>query len=434
MSERTANQQHASEPRPFRRHWLMGGLLLVVVVMGVAVWSSQRSRPSYQGRPLDDYLADLARPPSSGSYQVASNAVVALGTNSLPVLLRNIRQPAPPHIRWFVRYQTNLPTGLRKSLHSKLDPYRYLNREPGAMNAVSLLGTNAAPLAEALVQIFGQEPRGDHSLAQVLPRLGPATLPHLKPFLQHTNLRVRALATFVVHELGPAGVEAAPELVAGLRGADENQERLIVQTLGRMGAGALPAVTNLLAGVTERERRVGIKALAGLLPRARELTPTVLAMLEDSSPTVRLNAAIVIVDWWPVFGKGAEDRLKALPPAHPWRIQNQEVIEQLRRQQDSLMSVLREGLQADGLALRLESAACLLRVDAQDEETLRYLHDLLEQLDPRSMDRRQVEAVLRTTGWTPAIPAHAQTIPRPGTVPARQSPPSAVPPPPDKSP
>jgi HEAT repeat protein len=434
MSERTANQQHASEPRPFRRRWLMGGLLLVVVVMGVAVWSSQRSRPSYQGRPLDDYLADLARPPSSGSYQVASNAVVALGTNSLPVLLRNIRQPAPPHIRWFVRYQTNLPTGLRKSLHSKLDPYRYLNREPGAMNAVSLLGTNAAPLAEALVQIFGQEPRGDHSLAQVLPRLGPATLPHLKPFLQHTNLRVRALATFVVHELGPAGVEAAPELVAGLRGADENQERLIVQTLGRMGAGALPAVTNLLAGVTERERRVGIKALAGLLPRARELTPTVLAMLEDSSPTVRLNAAIVIVDWWPVFGKGAEDRLKALPPAHPWRIQNQEVIEQLRRQQDSLMSVLREGLQADGLALRLESAACLLRVDAQDEETLRYLHDLLEQLDPRSMDRRQVEAVLRTTGWTPAIPAHAQTIPRPGTVPARQSPPSAVPPPPDKSP
>lgn len=423
MSEPTGNQEHACQPTPFRWRWLVGGLLLVVVVVGAMVWASQRPQPGYQGRLLDEFLADLARPPSSGSYQVASNAVVALGTNSLPVLLRNIRQPAPPHIRWFIRYQTNLPTGWRKSLHSKLDPYRYLNRQPGALNAVTLLGTNAAPLAEDLVKLFGQEPRGDHSLAQVLPRLGPATLPHLKPFLQHTNLRVRALATFVVHELGPAGVEAAPELVAGLRGADENQERLIVQTLGRMGAGALPAVTNLLSGVAERERRVGLKALAGVLPRARELTPTVLAMLEDSSPTVRLNAAILIVDWWPVFGKGAEDRLKALPLAHPWRTQNQEVIEQLRRQQDSLMSVLREGLQADGLALRLESAARLLRVDAQDEETLRHLHDLLEQLDPQSMDRWQVEAVLRTTGWTPAIPAHAQTIPHPGTAPAAQSPP-----------
>ncbi|HSH15014.1 MAG TPA: hypothetical protein VLD18_03200, partial [Verrucomicrobiae bacterium] len=299
MSERTANQQHASEPRPFRRRWLMGGLLLVVVVIGVAVWSSQRSRPSYQGRPLEDYLADLARPPSSGSYQVASNAVVALGTDSLPVLLRNIRQPAPPHIRWFVRYQTNLPAGLRKSLHSKLDPYRYLNRQPGALNAVTLLGTNAAPLAEDLVKLFGQEPRGLHSLAQVLPRLGPATLPHLKPLLQDTNLRVRALATFVVHELGPAGAEAAPELVAGLNGADDNQERLIVQTLGRMGAGVLPVVTNLLTSADERARRVGIKALAGVLPRARELTPALLAMLEDASPTVRLNAAILIVDWWP---------------------------------------------------------------------------------------------------------------------------------------
>ncbi len=434
MSERTANQEHDFRPEPSRWRWLAGGLLLIVVVVGLAVWASQRSRPAYQGRLLEDYLADLARPPSSGSYQIASNAVIALGTNSLPVLLRNIRQPAPPHIRWFIRYQTNLPAGWRKSLHSKLDPYRYLNRQPGALNAVNLLGTNAAPLAEDLVRLFGQEPRGHHSLAQVLPRLGPATLPHLKPFLQHTNLRVRALATFVVHELGQAGVEAAPELVAGLRGADENQERLIVQTLGRMGAGALPAVTNLLAGVTERERRVGLKALAGVLPRARELTPTVLAMLEDSSPTVRLNAAILIVDWWPVFGKGAEDRLKALPLAHPWRTQNQEVIEQLRRQQDSLMSVLREGLQAEGQAVQLDSATRLLRIDAQDEQTLRHLHGLLEQLDPQSMDRWQVEAVLQTTGWTPAIPAHAQMIPHPGTVPAGQSPPSAVPPPPDKSP
>lgn len=400
MSERTGNQEHAFQPPQFRWRRLIGGLLLVVVVLGVTLWASQRPRPSYQGRLLEDYLADLARPPSSGSYQLASNAVVALGTNSLPVLLRNIRQPAPPHIRLFVRYQTNLPAGLRKSLHSKLDPYRYLNRQPGALNAVTLLGNNAAPLAQDLVRIFERADLGQRGeIAQVLPQLGPATVPYLKPFLTDTNLRTRALATFVMHQLGPAGVEAAPELVAGLSGADENQERLIVQTLGRMGAGRLPVVTNLLASADERARRVGLEALAGVLPRARELTPAVLAMLEDSSPSVRLNAAILIVDWWPVFGQAAEDRLQALPLAHPWRAQNQEVIERLRRQQDSLMNVLRGGLQADGLALRLESAERLLRVDAQDEEALKYLHDLRQKLDPQSPERRQVEALLRTTGW-----------------------------------
>lgn len=423
MSERTTDQEHGFRPAPSRWRWLVGGLLPVVAVVGLAVWASQRSGPSHEGRPLDDYLADLARPPSSGSYQIASNAVIALGTNSLPVLLRNIRQPAPPHIRWFIRYQTNLPAGWRKSLHSKLDPYRYLNRQPGALNAVTLLGTNAAPLAEDLVRLFGQEPRGDHSLAQVLPRLGPATLPHLKPFLQHTNLRVRALATFVVHELGPAGVEAAPELVAGLRGADENQQRLVVQTLARMGPGAMPTVTNLLTSAEVIDRLTGVQALAGVLPRARELSPTIIRLLNDPAPSVRLSVALLIVDWWPVFDAATQERIATLGADHPWRRQYQESLELLAGCRDQLFQVLREALWEHSPAERLEAATRLHHFFGSDDEVIASLQELANQFQPGTLQRSQVDALLRPVNRFQSIPARPQTIPHPGMVPAVQSPP-----------
>lgn len=418
---------------------LMWGLVVAGLILGGIAWLGRDPVPEFQGRKLSERLADLVRPASSGSYQAASNAVVTLDDQALPVIVRELERPTPWHVDLFLQRQNKLPTKVRASLFRWLDPYQHSNRRLGAVRALEIVGTNAAPVAAELAVALGRvDEETAAQLAPALVRVGPAMVPHLKPYLTDPEMRKRSLAVFVLHQLGPESVSAAPELIAGLEGADQNHRRLVGQTLGRMGPSVLPQVTPLLASADPEVRLVAVRALNQLLPRARELTPQLMGLLDDLSPDVRIEVAGLLVNCWNLPAEEWRRHLRKLPAEHPTRARYGESLDAFEAGEARLLEVLREGLRVADPKRRLEAASRLMQLQRVDAEVVAVLQALQTNLngspwEMAGLTNRLNQAREQLTNATFSGPDQ-ETSSRPDPVPAGQSPPSTDPPPAGKVP
>jgi len=387
---------------------------------------------------LENLLGDLVRPADSGSYRLASNAVVTLGATAFPVIVRNLERPTPWHIRLYLQRQAKLPPKVRAKLSRWLDPYQHVNRRMGAIRAIEILGTNAAPAAPGLVALLGRIDIGERSqLAQALVRVGPAVVSPLQPYLTDPELRTRSLAAFVLHQLGPGSAGAASDLIAGLADADENHRRLVAQTLGRMGSSVLPLVTSLLASTNEDARLVAVRTLNPLLPRARELTPELMGLLDDLSPAVRLEVANVLVSWWNLPTEEWRRLFLKLPADHPSRVRYDRLLDALEAGEGRLLEVLHEGLTVADPKARLDAANRLVQLNRANADVIAVLQSLHTNLNGAPWEMAGLTNLLnraRQQLTNGNVSAPLETSPRPGTAPVVQSPPSHDPPPVDKSP
>ncbi len=439
MSERTGNELRAEVPLRSRRRWLGGGLVAVALMLIGLLWLLRAPEPEFQGRRLVDMLGDLVRPADSGSYLQASNAVVALGPEALPVIVRGIEHSPPWHIGLYLQRQNKLPAGVRATMSRWLDPYRYVNRRAGSIRALQLIGTNAAPAAADLVRAFHViDLASAVQLAPALVHVGSAVIPPLKPHLVDPDLRKRSLAAFVLHQLGSASAEAAPELIAGLAGADENHRRLVAQTLGRMGSSVLPQVTPLLASTNAEMRLLAVQALNQLLPRARELTPELMGLLDDLSPEIRLEVANLLVSWWSLPMEDWRWHLRSLPADHPSRVRYGRLLDGLEAGEARLLAVLREGLVVTNARARLQAATRLVQINRVNADVIVVLQNLHTNLNGAPWEMAALTNVLNRarqllTNAIPNGPA-LETSPHPNRAPTAQFPSSTVPPRFDKAP
>jgi hypothetical protein len=62
----------------------------------------------------------LVRTVDSGAFISATNALFALGTEALPVVVKHVKQPAPPHIRWYAKSRAQLPKSIDDYLATEL--------------------------------------------------------------------------------------------------------------------------------------------------------------------------------------------------------------------------------------------------------------------------------------------------------------------------
>lgn len=439
MDETADNVNSRRLAGSLRPRWLVAGVGLGALAMVCLVASfGRRSEPEYQGRQLSDILGDLVRPPASGSYQLASNAVVALGAQALPVIVRGVAHTQPWHVRQYLQHQGKLPPNLRAALFRWLDPHRHEGFRVGSLRALEIVGTNAAPVAAELLSAFDRlEYPLASPLAQAMVRVGPAVVPHLKPHLTDADLQKRGLAAFVMYQLGPLGAEAAPELIAGLAGSDDLYRRLVAQTLGRMGSAVLPQVTPLLASTNVETRLVAVRALNYLLPHARTVTPEMMRLLDDLSPTVRLEAASTLVNWWQRPTARWRQQFRSLPADHPSRALYGPSLGAFEAGEARLLEVLREGLSAADPKQRLEAATRLVQLNRVNADVIATLEALATGLTIAPGEWAGLTNMLqlaRQQGTNSSVSGEQEIPPRPGTAPAAQSPPSADPPPADKSP
>ncbi len=430
MNHEAHNAEGDSRSSPGRRRLLPIVMLIAAVTLIGGLWMTRDREPAYHGRRLSDLLVDLGRPASSGNHLAASNAVMELGNESLPVIVNAVDQSTPWHIKLILERQNNLPPAVRSRLFRWLDPYRHVDRRTGALRALELLGTNAAPAAAELVAAFERTDVNVASqLATALTHVGPAVVAHLRRDLTNSDLRKRSLAAFVMHQLGPASAPAAPELIAGLAGADENHRRLVAQTLARMGTEVLLHVTPLLASGDPETRLVAVRALSQLLPRARDLTPEMVGLLDDISLDVRLETASLLVNWWNLPAEEWRKHLRKLPEEHPSRALYSNSLAAFEGGEARLLEVLREGLVAPDPKRQLEAATRLVQLNRVNAEVVTALRKLNENFagspwEMSGLTNTLNRALQALTNASVSVEA-PQTSSRPRTVPDDQSPPSA---------
>lgn len=281
--------------RPRGRRWklvLAGVFALALLVFGVALWHAS-SEPVFQDRRLSFYFADLTQPASSAKFITATNALLSAGKDALPVVLRQIQSRGTWYGNLYFNQRSNMPVALDKFAREKLDPSALRGRYHGAIRAVGILGTNAEPIAAALLRELPETAAAQKGiLAEGIAKIGPAVVDPVKTLLDHPDMRTRNLAAFICYQLGVSAADAAPEVAAGLRDADANHAQLVGQTLGRMGAKAMPVILDLIASTSTIEIRAGLTGAATTFQPAPRLVGAISEQLDNSEIEIRAQAAL----------------------------------------------------------------------------------------------------------------------------------------------
>ena len=197
----------------------LAATVLLALAVGVPLLSARRERqPAYQGRLLMDWAADLAVQNTARSA-AAREAIVALGPQAVPTLIRTVRRPDPALAGPLIRVGRYLPLATYQTLCDWVKPTANATARSHALRALALLGPVAEPAVPTLARITRAPPPNQRvtewmQATQALGKIGRAAVaPLLDAFTNAPDhLRVHPLLAFA--EVGPAAAEAIPAVLA----------------------------------------------------------------------------------------------------------------------------------------------------------------------------------------------------------------------------
>jgi hypothetical protein len=234
-----------------KTRWFHLAALLAMVVLGVAsVWLSLPAAEAvYQGKPLHYWLQGYdpitSLPPAPGpTRQDADQAVIALGTNAIPDLLRMLvyrQSPLIPRL---------LATGQRLHLikDQHADPY---SRHREAQHAFVKLGNQAAQAVAELIRLYDAypDPSSRTSILMVLGCIGPKAKEAVPVFLRAITNASDAVRLNAVNALSKDDADAGqvvPVLINCLKDPNPLIQQRAIDALSQFGREARPAVPALL--------------------------------------------------------------------------------------------------------------------------------------------------------------------------------------------
>jgi len=272
-----------------RKKWRVGLVaVLALAAIGVLLYVSRTTEPSFQGRALSQWLSDIENANDDREAEPARNAVRQIGTNAIPYLLGMMRAKDPRLKQTII------------NLFGKQHVFRFRIANSTSKHLHSMLGFEA----------LGAE--------------ASSAIPDLKMLVNNPNA-VRFAVAALAH-INPDGVEAA---TSGLQSTNAIVRRETAGVLGLMGlvrfrTNALPADLDLLAAQADRTVPPLIRALSDSDELTRARAATSLGLL-GQKPEVTVPALIKnlqVTNSWRVpasaakglgrFGKNAAPALPAL--------------------------------------------------------------------------------------------------------------------------
>jgi len=164
---------------------------LLIAILGVLVWVILRpDEPAYRGKRLSQWLDEYNRAGALEKTEPISEAIRAIGTNSLPYLLANIKHvDSPIKARFFALVGRQ---HILKLPFYGADPYRSTS-----ILALHALGSQAAPLCPELLKVAQNPTRHWWGMMSLL-AIGTNALPTLAKACQSTNVQVRTEAALMI--------------------------------------------------------------------------------------------------------------------------------------------------------------------------------------------------------------------------------------------
>lgn len=272
----------------------------LVALLGLTAIPWREQEPTYKGHPLSYwtylYTANRFGWRLIGGAEVdeAVEAVRAIGPAGVPSLVKWIGYEPNPIRSKVVGFMRNFRKGpLTRSILDGNSPDQAWLRAVSASDGFKLLGPDAASATPQLLRLVrrSRHPAGAQQIIEALASLGPQG--------------VLALAQVLTNP--PA--TSAPEAGAHARST------AIIQ-LTNMGANAWPAMPALATCLTDTDNQVVLQAdaaiksivvtivsesLGGLDGRPRNVTPLVIALLNDPTPQVRETTTNAILAIAPGF-------------------------------------------------------------------------------------------------------------------------------------
>lgn len=278
-----------------KHSWQRRDLLLFaafLVVGGSAFFFfAQPLRPArYNGRDAWEW-ASLLQFPTQVRRDEATAALRAMGTNAVPMLTRRLSEKEPFSRQVRVWLGGHLPGQMGRAFTKNLKPVFYADIRSTAARGLTLLGTNAAAAAPALLKaLHDPEREVIWNAASALGEIGEPAVPGLIPLLDDPNYLVRHASVFALGQVGRPALSAAPALVR--RVAEKNNEvrASALYTLSRIGQAAGPAVLQLVKESRGEARRAAAKALVAVHPRGHLTLPILVEMATDPEAASRAVA------------------------------------------------------------------------------------------------------------------------------------------------
>jgi hypothetical protein len=267
-----------------KKRRILIAVLVVVFVGGLAWWAMHPREPVYQGRRLSQWLDEYNRAGAMDKTRPVSEAIRAMGTNTLPFLLANIKRTESPLKEKFFSL-------IRKQHWIKLsfygtDPYRETS-----ILALSALGSNAAPICPELLKV-AEMPDISWLGTMSLLAIGPAAVPTLARACQSTNAHLRTEAVLM---MAMQQVNGPPWFSWGWNKSPVNGQPMF--SVGyAVGEREVQVMISLLANPDPAVRHASAEAI-GLYTRppytsvARSAIGPLTEALKDADPLVRESAA-----------------------------------------------------------------------------------------------------------------------------------------------
>jgi hypothetical protein len=255
--------------------------LLLVLLWLVLLPLGEAPEPEYQGKPLKVWLEDFDNGQGSAKYREAQTAIRAMGTNSLPFLIRYLLKKDPPFHIQRIRLMAKLHL-----LRGKAEYAQFWHQR--AAHACAALGRGGIPAFPAMMEAMNDQP----SMSDVGPALAnmlPDSAPTLTNVLAtgHHIARCRA-ADALMTAFSHPGIEemSRTALLNALRDPDAGVRMSAASALQSWNKRldlVVPALTAVLSDTNASVRGNAATALGQLGPAAKSAVPEIIKLLQDTN-------------------------------------------------------------------------------------------------------------------------------------------------------
>jgi HEAT repeat protein len=251
-------------------------------------------QPVYRGRLLPDWVADLAHQDPAQS-RAAREAIVALGPDAVPALIRTVNRSDPVLARPLVRFGRYLPAVVYRTLFDWMKPTQNANARAQALQALALLGPTAQSAVSTLARLTRSPPAGpevtEWMLAvQALGKIGPSAVDALVEAFTRAPDSLRVHSLLALAELGPAGTKAIPVVLAAFPTLPQADGSALAGFLCAVdGETTLPQFCQLLASPDPALRFKASEVLCRMARGKEAIRDGLIATWATQTPSVRLE-------------------------------------------------------------------------------------------------------------------------------------------------
>jgi HEAT repeat protein len=265
--------------------------VILLTMLALAMAHRLYPEPHAGGRPLSEWLVQL-RDSNPAKRQEAAEALRAMGPEAIPYLTGELTRPPNAFQRAARGASKYAPAFLKRRLERMQQPDKEVVNKYMALQAIGLLGTNAANATPSVGEVLRQSNMGlMTAAARALVHLGTNSLPELIAALDDGRYDTRAHACYALGMLGKDAAPAVPRLgriVLDERGPIAATAAL---TLARLGEPAVPLLTEFLGHTNIAVQKWGAVGLTHTTSPPISAIPALIEAAKD--PDAELRAAAV---------------------------------------------------------------------------------------------------------------------------------------------